>query len=118
MQRGQVILVDTNIIIEAVRTRCWNALASYFSVETVETCLEEGLTGDPLRPGYVQVDPAQLRKGVSKSHPVSSLQTMRLALTYPTADELDPGERKLLAHAMDRKDEWILGSADRAAVKA
>jgi hypothetical protein len=117
MQRGQSILVDTNIIIEAIRTRCWNALATHFSVETVETCLEEALTGDPLRPGYVQVNPSQLKKGVSKSNPVSSLETMRLTLPYPTANELDPGEKQLLAHAMGRKDEWMFVCADRAAVK-
>ena len=118
MQRGQSILVDTNIIIEAVRTRCWNALGSHFAVETVGTCLEEALTGDPLRPGYVQIDPAQLKKSVSKSHSVSSLESMRLALAHPTADELHPGERELLAHAMDRKDDWMFVCADRAAVKA
>jgi hypothetical protein len=117
MERGQSILVDTNIIIEAVRTRCWNALRSHFSVETVETCLEEALTGDPLRSGYVQIDPAQLKNGVRKSHPVSSLETMRLALTYAAADELQAGERELLAHAMGRKDEWVFVCADRAALK-
>jgi hypothetical protein len=118
MQRGQIILLDTNIIIEAVRTRCWNALAGHFTVETVEKCLEEALTGDPLRPGYVQIDPAQLKKGVSKSYPVSSIETMRFALAHPVADELHPGERELLAHAMGRKDEWLASCADRAAVRA
>ncbi|HWP56932.1 MAG TPA: hypothetical protein VNL14_03475 [Candidatus Acidoferrales bacterium] len=110
--------MDTNIIIEAVRARCWNALASHFSLETVERCLEEALTGDPLRPDYVQINPTQLKKGVSKSHPVSSLQTAQLALVYPAADELDPGERELLAHAMERTDDWTFVCADRAAVKA
>jgi hypothetical protein len=118
MQRGQSILVDTNIIIEAVRTRCWNALGSHFTVETVETCLEEALTGDPLRPGYVQINPEQLKKGVSKSHPVSPLETMQLALAYPPANELDPGERQLLAHAIVRTDDWMFVCADRAGVKA
>jgi hypothetical protein len=118
VQHGQAVLVDTNIIIEAVRTRCWNALGSYFSVETVEVCMEEALTGDPLQMGYVQINPAQLKKRVSKSHAASSLQTTRLALTYPTADALDLGERELLSHTMDRKDDWLLACADRAAVKA
>lgn len=30
MQKGQVVLVDTNIIIEAIRTDCWAALTGYF----------------------------------------------------------------------------------------
>jgi hypothetical protein len=43
---------------------------------------------------------------------------MRRTLASPPADELDPGERELLAHAMGRKDEWLASCADRAAVKA
>ena len=29
MQSGQVVLVDTNIIIEAVRTNCWSAITAH-----------------------------------------------------------------------------------------
>ena len=55
MQRGQVVLVDTNIIIESVRTGCWNALTTHFKVETVEKCCEEARTGEAHRPGYVKL---------------------------------------------------------------
>ena len=51
MQRGQVVLVDTNIIIEAVRVNCWGALTAHFSVETVEKCCEEARTGELHRTG-------------------------------------------------------------------
>lgn len=118
MQRGQILLVDTNIIIEAFRTRCWNALASHFAVETVEKCYEEALTGDPLRPGYVQVDPAHLRKGLSKRHAVGDLERAQLALTLTNAAALDAGERELFAHALARSDAWLASCADRAAVNA
>jgi len=57
VQQGQIVLVDTNIIIEAFRARCWKALTAYYRVETVEKCYEEALTGDRLRPGYVEVEP-------------------------------------------------------------
>jgi hypothetical protein len=117
MERGQVVLVDTNIIIEAVRTRCWNALVSHFVLETVDTCLEEARTGDPLRRAYVVVDAEQL-KGVSKAHSVSDSEKARFAVTLPTADELDAGERELFAHALGRSDAWIASCADRAALKA
>ncbi|MGH9961543.1 MAG: hypothetical protein ACREBC_31190, partial [Pyrinomonadaceae bacterium] len=80
MQRGKPVLVDTNIIIEAFRTRCWKAVTAHFSVETVETCYEEALTGDPLRPGYVQVDANELRSGLSRRHAVSEAERIRLAV--------------------------------------
>ncbi len=117
MQRGQIVLVDTNIIIEAVRTRSWNALIGNFTVETVEKCLEEVRTGDPMRRGYVAVDQEQL-KGVSKTHRVTPLETMRLAVALPLANELDAGERELFAHALGREDAWIASCADRAALTA
>lgn len=116
MQRGQILLVDTNIIIEAVRTRCWNALCAHFAVETVEKCYEETLTGDPLRPGYVAVDPEQLRKGLKKRHAVNDLARAQLQLAHAEAVALDAGERDLFAHALGRGDAWIASCADRAAV--
>ena len=118
MQRGQVLLVDTNIVIEAFRTRCWKALASHFKVETVEECFKEALTGDPLRPGYLAVDPAALSSGLSARHQVSKLQRIELSLRSPLAAVLDAGERDLLAHALGRGDSWIVSCADRAGVRA
>ncbi len=116
MQRGQIVLVDTNIIIEAFRTRCWKALTAYYRVETVEKCYEEALTGDRLRPGYVEVDPAAL-KGKLVIHRVASMELAALALTCPDVDALDAGERHLFAHAHKRTDAWIAACADRAAVR-
>lgn len=117
MERGQIVLVDTNIVIEAVRTRCWNALVSYFTLETVDKCLEEARTGDPMRREYVAVDAEQLA-GVSKAYTVNEQEKARLALDLPTADELDAGERDLFAHTFGRSDAWIGSCADRAALKA
>jgi hypothetical protein len=116
VQRGQLLLVDTNIIIEAVRTRCWNAISTHFAIETVEKCYEEALTGDPLRPGYVTVDPVQLRKGLVRRHDVTDLERAQLALRVAEASALDAGERDLFAHALARKDAWVASCADRAAV--
>jgi hypothetical protein len=118
IQRGQIVLVDTNIIIEAVRTNCWNALASHFKLETVEKCLEESLTGDLRRRDYVKVDPTHLKKGLSKVHKLSSAESAALAVAMPSADELDPGERHLFAHALGRADAWVASCADRNALKA
>lgn len=118
MQRGQVVLVDTNVVIEAFRARCWNAVTGHFAIETVEKCYEEALTGDPLRPGYVVVDAAQLRKGLRGRHQISGAQRAQLLVKLAYSDVLDAGELDLLAHALERSDAWIASCADRAAVNA
>jgi hypothetical protein len=116
VQRGQIVLVDTNIIIEAFRAKCWKALTAHFAVETVERCYEEALTGDPLRPGYVSVDATVLRNGLRARHKVSELERIQLSLRLPAAATLDAGERDLLAHALSRSDAWLVSCADRAPV--
>lgn len=118
MDYGQILLVDTNIIIEAFRTRCWKALCAHFAVETVEKCYEEALTGDPLRPGYVAVDAVQLREGLTQRRAVPDIERARLALTLAESESLDAGERDLFAHALARSDAWLASCADRAAVNA
>lgn len=119
MDRGQLVLVDTCVIIEAFRTNCWRAVTTYFVVETVEKCEEEVRTGDSLlRPGYVKVDDKELRSGLRKVHRVSDKERAYLALADPKSFGLDDGERDLLAHAIGRKDAWLIVSADKAAVYA
>lgn len=117
MRGGQVVLVDTNIIIEAVRTHCWNALTSHCTVETAEKCMEEARTGDPMRRHYVPVTAEDLQR-ISAVRDVSHAEHVQLAVILPMADELDAGERHLFAHALGRGDAWIASCADRAALKA
>lgn len=117
MQRGQVVLVDTNIIIEAVRTGCWNAITSHFNIETVEKCCEEARTGEAHRRGYVKVDESALRTRLT-AHKVSGVMLFELGQRDPDADRLDAGERHLWAHALGRSDEWLAACSDRAAVNA
>lgn len=117
MERGQVVLVDTNVIIEAVRTHCWSALTSHFSVETVEKCMEEARTGDPMRRHYVPVEAEDLQH-VSATYPVTHAESAKLSVALPTADELDAGERDLFAYALGCSDVWLASCADRAALKA
>lgn len=116
MHQGQIILADTNIIIEAFRTQCWNALAAYYRLETVEKCYEEALAGDRYRPGYVEVN-ARILKEKLVIHRVHPVEEATLALVWPGVDALDAGERHLFAHAHKRTDAWIITCADRAAIK-
>lgn len=50
------VFVDTNVILEAIRSRRGTAITTRFAVETVEKCVEETLTGDlrlPLKSGVL-----------------------------------------------------------------
>jgi hypothetical protein len=117
MQPGQTVLVDTNIIIEAVRIKCWNALTGRFKIGTVDKCCEEARTGDLHRPGYVQVSERDLqtRLGI---HRVSRTELANLVLQDAESYRLDDGERHLWAHALTRSDEWLACCSDHAAIKA
>lgn len=63
--RGDIVLLDTNVIVEAHRVRCWKMLAQSFRIETVEECCVEAATGDRRRQDYVEVDVEDMRKLVA-----------------------------------------------------
>lgn len=110
--------MDTNGIIEAVRTGCWAPIANLYRIETVDRCCEEALAGDSTRPGYITVTDADLAL-LHARHRVSSADRARLALECDCADRLDDGERDLIAHATGRSDEeWLLCSPDKASIRA
>ena len=114
----RIVLVDTNVIIEAVRTGCWSAVTGGLSVETVETCCSEARSGNPARSGYVAVTDAHLER-LSVVHRVSSREQASFALAYPGADGMDDGERDLFAHGHAREDDaWVLCSPDKASIRA
>jgi hypothetical protein len=119
--RATVVLVDTNVVIEAVRTRVWKALLGGRRVETVQECRDETQRGSPHDPGYVVVSAADLA-GLAAVHSVTDLERATLALTWADALTLDPGERDLLAHALSRRARgdsvWVVCSPDRACVRA
>lgn len=114
MLPGQCVLVDTNIIIEAVRTRCWGALTAHFRIETVERCCEEARTGQLHRPGYVVIEERTLRERLV-ANAVSDSDLALLSIEYANASNLDAGERHLWAHAFIREDAWIASTGDKAA---
>ncbi|HEU0013538.1 MAG TPA: hypothetical protein VFQ45_07625 [Longimicrobium sp.] len=114
-------LLDTNVIIEAVRIRGWKALAGGRRVETVEECRNETQRGAPHRPGYVTVTAEDL-SGLAAVHAVTDVERAVLVLAYPDAPDLDAGERDLLAHALAREARgdsvWIVCSPDKACIRA
>jgi len=112
----QIVLVDTNIIIEAVRLKCWKALTTYFHIVTVSQCCEEVLTGNRRRPGFVEVTQGDLERHLTvclvSEKDLACLDTHEAVETFG----LDYGERHLWAHALQRTDDWFACCCDRAAI--
>jgi hypothetical protein len=113
--RGPV-LVDTNVILECWRVGSWRALASGYRVETVEDCVTETQTGFQRRRREQQVDAGLLTKSLAAIHRPEARDFAELAVAAPDI-VLDPGERALWAHALARKDDWILCGPDKASLR-
>jgi len=111
-----VLLLDTMIVIEAVRTGCWNAITGRRTVVTVNTCASELRRGDALGAGYVPVTEGDIARMTVE--PLLAADAARFRLRYAGADGMDAGERDLLALAATRTDDFALCSADKAAVRA
>ncbi|MCK4237115.1 MAG: hypothetical protein KAX38_08335, partial [Candidatus Krumholzibacteria bacterium] len=94
---NRLILVDTNIIIEAVRTECWNGLRGYYQLVTVEKCREEAQSGIARTPGYVVVEDHHLNTGI-QIIAVTDADRARLFTACSEATVLDDGEKDLWAH--------------------
>lgn len=116
-----VVLVDTNAIIEAVRTRTWNGLTGGMLIETVEECRDEAGRGDSTKPSYVVVSAADLGR-MHRVHAVTPTHRADYLLTDTDAAGMDPGEQDLFAHALQRVKSgdvvWVLCSPDKASIRA
>lgn len=114
--------VDTNIILEAFRTGCWNALCEQYAIETVEKCIEEALTGNASDPRHIAIDRTVLVAGLSGRHAVSKRDVVELVLAHPHCHALDDGELHLLAwlnaNGLLPGALILLSTADKAAVVA
>jgi hypothetical protein len=110
------VLLDTNVILEAHRTGSWKALTGGYGVETVEACVIETQTGFQRRRKELQIDEAELRAKLVGVHKVTDVQRAAL-LVRGHGINLDPGELDLWAHAMTRKDTWILCGPDKASLR-
>jgi hypothetical protein len=114
--RGSV-LVDTNVILECWRVGAWAALASGYRIETVEDCVIETQTGFQQRRTEQQIDNATLRSSLAAIHKIGDKELAVAVVRDPIFSSLDPGERSLWAHALTRKDDWLLCGPDRASLR-
>jgi hypothetical protein len=114
--RGSV-LVDTNVILECWRIGAWRALTGAYAVETVEDCVTETQTGFQRRRAEQQVDGAVLRSTLARpAHPVTEAELAAIAVQMSDIT-IDVGERSLWAHALTRKDAWVLCGPDKASLR-
>ncbi len=117
INREALVLLDTNVIIEAHRTGCWGGLSGRYCIATVEKCVEECDTGNQRRDNPVAVDTSALRKRI-QVHQVTDKAMVELSLRYQGALDLDPGERELLALALTLSGAYFFCSPDKACVRA
>jgi hypothetical protein len=115
MQPGELVLMDTTALIEAHNTGCLNALAVAFQVETVEQCVVETQNGHVSRAPARRIDEAALRSLLHAVHPVTDAE--RAVVAAQGGPALDDGERDLWAHALGRRDPWVLCGPDRASMR-
>ena len=112
----QRVLVDTNIILEAIRIGCWTLLCEQYAIETVEKCVEEALTGNHL----TSVQRKLLIEGLSVRHKPNKRAIAELVLSHSQCQGLDDGELHLFAwiHAQKIVTLPFISTADKAAVRA
>ncbi|MDA3934204.1 MAG: hypothetical protein PF630_07770 [Gammaproteobacteria bacterium] len=117
LQRGERILVDTNVIIEAHRVGCWNAMVSQFKLITVEKVIEETQTGHQNRLPEQNINEAELRAGFHQISTVTRTQLATIDLDY-VDHGLDDGEHHLVALAATLEDAmWLLNSPDKGTIR-
>ena len=116
-QPRQIVLVDTNVILEAHQTGCWIPLANYFALHTVAKVVEETQTGYQNRDPEHWIDETVLRGQLTHVESITEIQRVTFNMTHghPT---LDAGERDLLIYAETlAATAWLLNSPDMAAVR-
>lgn len=117
----QRVLVDTCVIIEAFRTKCWKRLCTYFDIETVDCCVTECNTGYVGRRDRVNIPLDELKSGLARIHPVDDAMLATLALERQDLPALDDGELHIMAWLHANPGEAVVTSistTDRAAVRA
>jgi hypothetical protein len=110
------VLVDTMTILDTHKDGTWGALSGGYAVETVEDCVMETQTGFQRRNPEENIDPVQLRKELKAVHNVSDLERANVLLNSDGI-ALDLGEQSLWAHALTRKDAWVLCGPDKASLR-
>jgi len=92
VRTGGLVLVDTNVIIEAHRKGTWSVLSRGYQLETMEECVTETKTGFKLRRKEQDIDAGQLHGTLAADHAVSEREVVELDIKV-AGTALDLGER-------------------------
>lgn len=116
--KGDIVLIDTNVILEGHRVSCWKALSDYFSLHTVDKVIEETQTGYQNRKPEQTIDSGTLKSTFTHIETISELQVIEFDLNAKKTLPLDDGEKALIIYAHTFiKNVWFLNSPDKAAIK-
>ena len=110
------VLVDTNVILACWRIAAWRALAGGYGIETVEDCVTETQTGFQRRRVEERIDEPTFRRSLKAVHEVSDIERARVAIQGADL-AVDHGELSLWAHALSRRDDWLLCGPDKASLR-
>lgn len=113
----KLILVDTNVALEAYRVGCLKPLCTHHRIVMVTKCVEETQTGLHLRDSSDTIPIDLLRSSLAEIPEVSRRGLAALDLRLPNGPYLDDGEKHLLAHALERADSFLLCGPDKAMVR-
>ncbi|ELX4206468.1 hypothetical protein QJ367_001027 [Vibrio vulnificus] len=119
IKSGDIVLIDTNVILESHRLACWGHLTQEFELHTVTKVLEETQNGYCNRSGST-IAYGPLKASFHNVHDVTNEELLLCSMKYPKAKimDLDPGERDLITYATSlNKECWLLCSPDKAAMR-
>ena len=102
MNRGQLVFVDTNAILEAHRTRSWRALSGGYRLITTEQCISETQSGQQYRQTRECIDATDLRNRLHEIH-FASIEDRAEFRLRTDGIELDLGEESLLTCRRNKK---------------
>ena len=77
----------------------------------------ETQTGFQRRRPEQQIDNAALRASLAAVHKVGDAERAAAIVREPMFSFLDLGEQSLWAHALTRKDDWVLCGPDKASLR-
>ncbi|MDN7126923.1 hypothetical protein J6J34_00865 [Pseudidiomarina sp. 1ASP75-14] len=114
MNRDDLILVDTNVIIEAHRVSILNEMMGCLNLATVDMCIIETQTGAQNRDPKFTIDEMLLREKM-KIYSPGDEQILLASMQYSGIADVDDGERHLLTQAslLLGAEVWFLSSPDR-----
>lgn len=116
-KRGDIVLIDTNVILEAHRLNCWKPLSEYFQLHTVDKVIEETQTGYQNRRPEQTIDMTALQNSFAHIENITDLQIIEFDMVHQEI-ALDDGEKALMIYAHSlTQNAWFLNSPDKAVIR-